>query len=79
MSDIEDIEDILILEFIEAVESREKKTIKIRNEDYLTMTDFGFSKRFRMCKTSVFHLIELKNKIKISHCHMGIESHAIHC
>ena len=43
MSDIEDIKDTLTLEFIEAVENR-KKTMKNRNEDFLTMIDFEFSK-----------------------------------
>ena len=75
MSHTEDIEHILTLELIETVENRKKKTVKHRNKDYLTMTDFKFSKRFRVCKTSISHLLEL---IKTNvHCLMGIESHAI--
>ena len=54
-----EIEDILTLEFIEALENRKKKTVKNRNKDYLSMTDFEFSKRFRLCKSSVSHLLEL--------------------
>ena len=47
MSDIEDIEDILTLEIIEAIENR-KKMVKNRVKNYLSMTDFEFSKRFRL-------------------------------
>ena len=56
-------EDILTLEFIEAVENP-KKMGKNRYKDYFTMTDLKFSKRFRLCKTSVSHFLELiKTKI----------------
>ena len=43
------------------VENRKKKKAVNRNEDYLTMTFFEFSKTFRLCKTSVSHLLDFKN------------------
>ena len=75
ISDTEDTDNILTLEFIEAVRIWKKMAVKNRKKDYLSMTNFEFSKRFRVCKTSISHLLEL---IKTNvHCLMGIESHAI--
>ena len=68
------IEDMITLELIESVENR-KRTTKNRNKDYLTMTDFEFLRRFRMCKISVSYFLEI---IKTNwQCFMDIESHAI--
>ena len=59
------VEDIITLEFIEAIENQ-KKTMKNRNKDYLSMTDFEIFKKFRLSKSLVSHLSELIKTKKAS-------------